>query len=162
LLLGAPNSDLANKQAGIVDWKAPSGSERVLGGWVLPGRQEALEFAYPKEEAAKLANALNRAVLAVDAASDKLPPLPSMTPDDMKVVHLWLLEYQKVGPDGGGKLTATAYKPAEQNQMAANRALPSRLPRTASNDYRWMLIGLSLLIASFLVRVARRLSGQHN
>lgn len=158
LLLAVPSVALGNGHVGIVDWKTPSGVQKALRGWVLPGRQEAVEFAYPKEEAAKLADVLNRPVLAVDPASDKLPPLPSMTADDMKIVHLWLLDYHKVGPEAADrKLTATAYKPEEGGQMAANMAPTAHLPKTAGNEYRWMLAGFSLLIASFLVRVARSL-----
>lgn len=157
LLLAVPNAKLGSHQAGIVDWKTSANSQNVLRGWVLPGGDGALEFAYPKEEAAKLANEVNGPVLAVDPASDKLPPLPSMTQDDMKVVHLWLLAYHKVGPDAGGKLTATAYKPGTGNEVAANMPPQTDLPHTAGSQYEWMLAGFSLLIASFLVRVVRGL-----
>ncbi len=155
LLLAVPNATLGHQQAGIVDWKTPAGSQKVLRGWVLPGREEALEFAYPKETAAKLANEVNGPVLAVDPVSDKLPPLPSMTQDDMKVVHLWLLAVHKMGPNASGKLSAIAYKPVGTAEMASNRPAQSRLPRTAGGQYQWMLVGLSLLIASFLLRIAR-------
>ena len=136
LLLAVPNATLGGHPVGIVDWNTPANSQKVLRGWVLPGGNGTLEFAYPKEEAAKLANEVNKPVLAVDPASDRLPPLPSMTQDDMKVVHLWLLAYHKVGPDASGKkLTATAYKPGTGTEMAANMPPPSRLPHTAGGQY---------------------------
>ncbi len=156
LLLAVPNATLSkNHAAGIVDWKTSASSHPVLRGWVLPKGQGALEFAYPKKEAAALANQVNGQVLAVDSEYDHLPGLPLMSKDDMKIVHLWLLAYDKVGPNNTSKLSAKPYQSGHIPEMAANRAPEGRLPHTAGTSYGWMVGGFAFLLCAFLLRLAR-------
>lgn len=169
LLLAIPNRSLTGSGKNeIIKWNAKQSSDQALRGWTLPEKNGSLEFVYPKEEAAALANKVSERVVAVDPASEKLPALPAMSADDMKIVNLWLLSYNKTAPSEPGKLAAAHYQPSSadsevmhpksEGQMASSR---KSLPRTASNNGLWMLAGLLLLSASLLTRFVRR-SGRFN
>lgn len=83
--------------------------------------------------------------MAVDPESDKLPA--NLSPDDMKVVTLWLLSPERVeaGHHGVG-LKAAKYQAASAQRR--------HLPQTASNLYWLALLGTLFLGSSLLVRVA--------
>lgn len=149
-----------------------AGKEEILRGWACPGCSAPLEVVYPKADAAKITGESGDSVLAVDPEYDKLPS--NLSPDDMKVVTLWLLRPQRIGPNHKGEgVSAEKYaeaRPAEtsprqvasavaatepQTRAALNQPQP-RMPKTATNTFALGLWGLLLTIAGFLSLVLRR------
>jgi hypothetical protein len=145
LLLAVPSAKLsASAEKGIVLFKTADPSRQILRGWACADCGNPLELVYPKLEAAKITGDTGESVLAVDPASDKLPA--NLSPDDMKVVTLWLLSPERVeaGHRGVG-LTAAKYQTASRRH----------LPQTASNFYWLALLGSLSLGASLVMRAAR-------
>jgi len=137
LLLTVPSSKLNQPDNnGLIRFKASTGKEQVLHGWACPGCTPALEFVYPKAEAAKLTDQTTESVLAVDPASDKLPA--NLSADDMKVVTLWLLSPQEITASDKGKGVkaekyASAAQPAAPVQTAAAETpAPAQTPTPAA------------------------------
>lgn len=90
LVLTAPNSRLhAETTGGFTFFTSSRAKQEVLRGWMCPGCGAELEFVYPKAQAAKITLTTTEPVLAYDPTYDKLPG--NLSPDDMKVVTLWLL-----------------------------------------------------------------------
>ena len=150
LLLAVPSTQLsAAASKGIILFKAADPAKQILRGWACADCSSPLELVYPKLEAAKLTGDTGESVLAVDPASDKLPA--NLTPDDMKVVTLWLLSPERVeaGHHGAG-LKAAKYQVASAGRR--------HLPQTASNFYWLALLGTLSLGSSLLLR-AMRLKG---
>lgn len=112
LLLTVPSDKLGQAGSdGLIRFSNTKGNRQVLRGWACSGCMPALEFVYPKAEAAKLTDEAAEPVLAVDPAYDKLPP--NLTADDMKVVTLWLLSPERITADNKGKgLKAEKYASA--------------------------------------------------
>ena len=176
LLLAVPSKGLQGDRNGaLLVWRTSDSGKKALRAWVRPDGKGELEFAYPKDEAVALANQVNERVVAVDPASDKLPALPSLTKDDMKVVNLWLLSRTVAAPgaaDQEPKIAAAHYEPpadavqaqntpaaqpapVADTQTVASTPRPKRLPHTAGHDFEFMAIGGLLLLAAFGVRIAR-------
>jgi LPXTG-motif cell wall-anchored protein len=150
LLLGVPNSELNDRgEKGIILFGAADPSKRILQGWLCPKCSSALELVYPKLEAVQITKDTGESALAVDPVSDKLPV--NLSPDDMKVVTLWLLSPERIvaGHRGEG-LKAAKYSPA------ASLADSRHLPHTASNAYWFALFGMLSLALSLVVRSSRR------
>jgi len=125
LVLGVPNSKL---------------NGRGDKGIILFGAAEAIEITKETGEP----------VLAVDPASDKLPS--NLSPDDMKVVTLWLLSPEHIEPGHrGAGLKAAKYSPATSNADSSHS-----LPHTASNTYWFALFGVLSLALSLVVGSSRR------
>jgi LPXTG-motif cell wall-anchored protein len=146
LLLAVPsNHILAPAAKGIILFKAADTTKPILRGWACADCVNPLEFVYPKLEAAKITSDTGESVLAVDPASDKLPA--DLSPDDMKVVTLWLLSPERVeaGHHGAG-LKAAKYQAASARR---------HLPQTASNFYWLALLGTLSLSLSLLLRATR-------
>lgn len=122
LVLTVPSSNLGQPGSdGLVRFRSDS-AHQVLRGWACTGCASALEFVYPKLEAVKLTDQSTEPVLAVDPTSDKLPA--NLSPDDMKVVTLWLLSPERITASNKGKGVkaekyASAPQPAEQTQTAS-------------------------------------------
>ena len=115
LVLGVPNSKLNGwGDKGTILLGAADPSERILQGWLCPKCSTALELVYPELEAIEITKETGEPVLAVDPASDKLPS--NLSPDDMKVVTLWLLSPEHIEPGHRGTgLKAAKYSPATSN-----------------------------------------------
>lgn len=199
LLLTVPSSKLPQAgNDGLVRFTVSNGNDQFLRGWACQGCTPALEFVYPKAEAAKLTDETAEPVLAVDPTYDKLPA--NLSADDMKVVTLWLLSPQQITASNKGKgVKAEKYasvakpEPAQSVAVASNApptpavapapvksapaaltpapqaitaaqptevasVAPARrhLPKTASNDYLYLLSGILLLFAALGVRLSRR------
>jgi hypothetical protein len=123
LVLTVPSAKLPQQGAdGLVRFTTANGKDQILRGWACPGCTPTLEFVYPKAEAAQLTDETAEAVLAVDPAYDKLPA--NLSPDDMKVVTLWLLSPERITANNKGKGVkaekyASASRPAADAQSAA-------------------------------------------
>jgi len=150
LLLGVPNSKLNDRgKNGIILFGAADPSKRILQGWLCPKCSSALELVYPKVEAVEITKDTGESALAVDPASDKLPA--HLSPDDMKVVTLWLLSPERIAPGHRGEgLKAAKYSPVASNGDLADAS--RRLPHTASNTYWFALFGVLALALSLVLR----------
>jgi LPXTG-motif cell wall-anchored protein len=147
LVLAVPSTQLsAAAGKGLILFKAADPAKQILKGWACADCPSPLELVYPKLEAAKITGDTGESVLAVDPASDKLPA--TLSPDDMKVVTLWLLSPERVeaGHHGAG-LKAAKYQAASAGRR--------HLPQTASNLYWLALLGMLSLGSSLVVRAAR-------
>lgn len=168
LVLTVPNAKLSGSvQNGLILFNSANDATQALKGWSCPACVTALEFVYPKEEAAKIIADTGDSVLAVDPQSEKLPT--NLSADDMKVVTLWLLSPKRI-PAGDHKeeLTAEKYEgpnsasapspiPKAHASLAANRTVSAggRLPQTASNTFSFALWGLLALVTALGLRLKR-------
>jgi hypothetical protein len=134
LILTVPSAQLGKAGSnGLVLFTSSNGKDQALRGWACPGCSQALEFVYPKAEAAKLTDGTGEPVLAVDPTYDKLPP--NLSPDDMKVVTLWLLSPERITGNKGKGVKAEKYaglsRPAAVTQRASansSEGAPSPAP----------------------------------
>jgi hypothetical protein len=175
LLLTVPNGKLGSTVRSGLIFFGPAAKKEILRGWACPGCAAPLEVVYPKAEAAKITGENGDPVLAVDPEYDKLPA--NLSPDDMKVVTLWLLTPQRITADHRGEgVSAEKYTDAQvaeaSPRQAADAAAASetqtraslrepqpRMPKTATNTFALGLSGLLLTMAGFLSWVLRRRTG---
>jgi LPXTG-motif cell wall-anchored protein len=146
LLLAVPSAQLPAKAGkGVILFDSGDATKQILRGWACVGCSAVLEFVYPKLEAVKITSETGQSALAVDPESDKLPA--NLSPDDMKVVTLWLLSPKRVeaGHHGIG-LNAVKY---------TSPMLRRHLPQTASSTYWFALFGVLSIALSLLVRTLR-------
>jgi hypothetical protein len=169
LLLTVPNEKLGSAERRGLIFFRPAGKKEILRGWACPGCPAPLEVAYPKAEAAKITGESGDTVLAVDPEYDKLPT--NLSPDDMKVVTLWLLTPQRIGANHSGQgVSAQKYAEAQpetspsqaasadaatETQAAVRRPQP-RMPKTATNTFELGLSGLLLTVVGFMSWMSRR------
>ncbi len=152
-LLTVPSSQLPRTK-GLIYFSAAT-VPQSLEGWQCPGCIRPLEFVYPKDEAVNLTASTGRAILAFDPTYDKLPD--NLSPEDRRVVTLWLLSPKRVTADGRGEgLTAAKYATAPKMLAKNSEALPQKMPKTASNIYLKLCIGLLLLMACGLLQLLRK------
>jgi LPXTG-motif cell wall-anchored protein len=170
--LTVPNGQLAQGGASsLILFDTTKLHKRVLRGWVCPGCATPLEFVYPKLQAAEITGSTTEPVIAVDPSYDALPA--NLSPDDMKVVTLWLLTPKPVTAiDKTKGVVAAKYVRQAKSTQTAQRAesagspLPeapvpntgslrhSRLPKTASNSPTLLVSGLMLMLAGMVLRFA--------
>lgn len=133
LVLTVPSPNLPQQGGdGLIRFSTPNGKDQVLRGWACPGCSPGLEFVYPKAEAAKLTDETTEAVLAVDPTYDKLPA--NLSPDDMKVVTLWLLSPERITASNKGKgVKAEKYASASQPSPAAPQTAATRSSELAQS-----------------------------
>jgi LPXTG-motif cell wall-anchored protein len=146
-LLTVPSKKLSASSKGLIFFAAPTDTE-VLHGWECAGCKRPLEFVYPKDEAVKLTASTGKPILAYDSSYDKLPD--NLSAEDRKVVTLWLLSPKTVTAEGKGE-GLTAAKFSSPRLTASAEALPKKLPKTSSNGFSEVALGLvSLLLAAAL------------
>jgi hypothetical protein len=146
LVLAVPNDKLKQLKHGkLILFSAPNSNKQILQGWMCPSCRTALEVVYPKNDAVKITGETAKGVMAVDPAYDKLPE--NLSPDDMKVVTLWLLSPKEVTPDQKGKGVTAAKLADLRNKQNTQIASARRMPHTAGNTYAFGLAGLLLLWA---------------
>ncbi len=154
--LGIPSSKLPrSSNSGIVDWSNSVKGSDYLRGWKIAGMSSAVEFVYPKTEAVNIANANQAKVPAIDPASDGLAADPTLSPRDMKLVTLWLLSAERVGPSG----SAPSIKAERYDEVAGNTQKPvmASLPHTASAlPLLWLLSACSTFAGAILCFFRRR------
>jgi hypothetical protein len=143
LLLAVPSANInAHPTNGLVLFHSQDSDQQVLRAWQCPGCAKPLELVYPKAEAARITADTGETVLAADPSYDKLPS--DLSPDDMRVVTLWLLSPERVANNRGVGLKAAQYVPGGPN-----------LPQTASNTYSFFVASLILLLGFLALRVSR-------
>jgi hypothetical protein len=135
------------------------GMPAAIQTWWYPGDRSGFEFAYPREQARRLAEGVQRPVLTA-RAEPPAPPTPTPAP-----------ELARVAPSG--EETAVPAESIPQPSEPAGRSLegeiapPSiaiappaqpaqqartRLPKTASTMPLWGITGLGLLAGAVLLR----------
>ena len=133
-VLTVPNTNITETSAdGLVYFDTEK--EKAVRAWKCADCGSALEFVYPKAEAAKLTDKTTLSIMAVDPTYDKLPS--NLSPDDMKVVTLWLLSPERITANDTGKgVKAAKYVPPAPNGNlnAANKpqSQPSTTPSSTS------------------------------
>jgi LPXTG-motif cell wall-anchored protein len=153
-LLTVPSKKLSDAGKGLIFFPGASNTE-ILHAWECAGCKTPLEFVYPKDEAVKLTGETYKPILAYDASYDKLPA--NLSPEDRKVVTLWLLAPKTVTPEGKGEgLTAAKY--SSPKLTASAQPLPGKLPKTAGNAFLEIAIGLFLLALAGLLFSRRKLA----
>lgn len=147
LLLSVPSLQIGGTGSGGLIFFQSGDGRQILRGWECPGCAKPLELVYSKDEAVKITAETGQPVLAADPAYDKLPA--DLSPDDMKVVTLWLLSPERVSQNRGVGLKAVKYA-----APAGMPAVPTRsnLPQTASDTYAWGAAGMALLISFSVLR----------
>ncbi len=162
LILTVPNRKISILSNDHLAYFKTSDNLQPLRAWQCSACPAPLEFVYPKAEAVKLTGETAQTVMAVDPVYDKLPA--NLSPDDMKVVTLWLLSPERVTPENTGQgVKAAKYVPpanasaSPTQEMASNMPAHTRrhLPKTASNTYLYALLGLFLLGGALALRVLR-------
>jgi hypothetical protein len=155
LLLTVPSMRIrAGSGSQLVFFRAAGGTN-ILRGWQCSGCAKPLEFVYAKAEAVKITADSGQSVLAADPTYDKLPA--DLSPDDMKVVTLWLLSPERVSQDRGIGLKAAKYVAPVGMPPVPTR---SRLPQTASNSYLWAMAGIAWLCGFGCLLALRLLRGE--
>ncbi len=97
LFLAVPARQRAGTPGPVAWDKGPDGTS-ALRGFKFPDGM-AVEFVYPKATAVALAKANGTAVVAVDPESEGKPKVAKMSPDDRRIVTLWLLSMTTTGPN---------------------------------------------------------------
>lgn len=165
LVLTVPNNKLAAAGRKGVAYFPGAASQHAIKSWQCSSCAQPLEFVYPKDQAVAITQATGKAAMAVDPSYDKLPA--NLSPDDMKVVTLWLLSPKEVTPDGKGSgVQPTKYadlNPAETPSTQAvasnspHKAPDPSMPHTAGTESEYALAGFLLLTASGALLSRRRL-----
>ncbi len=149
-LLTVPSLKVGDGSESNLIFFANQGEQQTLRGWRCPSCTKPLEFVYGKEEAVKITADTGQSVLAADPAYDKLPA--DLSPDDMKVVTLWLLSPERVSGNRGVGLKAAKYVPPQGMPAVPTR---NRLPQTATKMYETAAMGCALLFAFAALRIRR-------
>jgi LPXTG-motif cell wall-anchored protein len=156
LVLAVPSAAANNNKSGeLVFFRRSSDGRAALRRW------GGLEFVYPKPEAVKITADSGQNALAIDPVSDKLPA--HLSQEDMKIVTLWAVSPIKVTAENRG-VGVTAAKYASATDSSATMSSPltraaapvqvsnvhgrrvvKKLPKTASNNYAYLLYGAVLL-----------------
>jgi hypothetical protein len=153
-LLTVPSKKMSAASKGLIYFPATADTT-VLHGWECADCKKPLEFVYPKDEAVKLTAQTGKPILAFDPSYDKLPA--NLSPEDRKVVTLWLLAPKTVTADGKGEgLTAAKY--SAPKLAASAEPLPKKMPKTSSNAFSEIALGLSSLVLALLLILRRRTS----
>lgn len=130
LLLAVPNGKLSTDSASqLLYFSTKEDKKNALRAWKCPTCAAPLEFVYAKLDAVKITDESTQPVLAVDPTYDKLPA--NLSPDDMKVVTLWLLAPERITADNVGKgVKAAKYSPDSEvaTQETASSAVPPPAP----------------------------------
>jgi hypothetical protein len=153
-LLTVPSNNMSASNKGLIFFAEPTDT-RVLHAWGCVGCKRPLEFVYPKDEAVKLMAETGKPILAYDASYDKLPA--NLSAEDRKVVTLWLLAPKTVTREGKGEgLKAAKY--GAPKMMASAEPLPKKMPKTSTNSFTGITIGLFSLFLAAVFYLRRKLT----
>ncbi len=143
MFIGLAGSGLAKPpRPGPIKLSGGSNGPAALRGFEFPNGM-VVEFVYPKAEAVTLAKANDTKIPAIDPASEGRVADPTLSPEDMKMVTLWMLTPEPVGPgDKGPGIAAARYEPPAGVRPKA-RPVVASLPHTAG---MMPLVGLAGLL----------------
>ncbi len=118
--IAIPASTMANSPVGPILYGGGPKGKAALKGFAFPGGL-AVEFVYPKADAVSIAQANDARVMAIDPASENRVEAPKMSPKDMEMITLWMLEPARVGP---GDTKPTGIAATKYQAPAAAAATP--------------------------------------
>jgi LPXTG-motif cell wall-anchored protein len=140
------------------------GMPAAIRTWWYPGERSGYEFAYPKEQARRLAEGIRQPVLTARTE----PPAESSTPAQADLSRVSPTgEEATVAADSVPPATAPAGRSLEGELASQSIAIApattqpedqqarASLPKTASTTPLWLLGGLGLLAAAGLLRRLR-------
>lgn len=154
--LGIPNRSIPRpSHASSVSWSNPANGLDYLRGFYFPGGPAVTEFVYPKAEAVSIANSNQDKVPAIDPASEGRVADPTLSDQDMKLVTLWLLSAERVGPSATASIKAERYQQVGYTQP---KVPLTALPHTASSLPWLWLVSLCSLLAAISIRGIRVLT----
>jgi|GEM_PF-6940975 len=133
--LAAPNSALRrDKGEEFSFWPAAGSEPASLRAWFIPGESRAAEAVYEKNAALALAKENLAPVPAIDPESELPVKKAGLSKEDLTVLKLWSLNYQRVEAGDpqleAGPLANAAWQPAQ-----------TKLPQTASPYGLLILLG---------------------
>jgi hypothetical protein len=169
LVLAVPSAGAKSDKSGALVF-----FRRSFDGKAALRRWGGLEFVYPKAEAVKITGDSGQTVLAMDPASEKLPG--RLSQEDMKIVTLWAVSPMQVTAENRGvgvrvakyasasDSSATVSVPlvasaAPEQVSAHGRHVVKKLPKTASNNFAYLLYGAILVSLASVVRGFRMRQG---
>jgi hypothetical protein len=137
-VLAIPNYRLEATEDTVIEFRErPAGQPQALKAWFYPGHGYGIEFVYPKEEAAQIAEATNEAVPAevgaLTLSTIRAIPLIAMTPGQKEEA---IADAFQITP-------APAAKTTEPVQIA------KQLPKTASMTPLLGLLGVVCILIGF-------------
>lgn len=128
----------ADEETVVTFHELPAEATPAVRYWYYPGDETGQEFAYPKDQALRLATASGEPVLAVDAEQ-----VTRVEPD------------AAAQPSAAAQATAQPETPRQDEAGAVGTAGTRPLPQTASSLPLVGLLGLLALGGSIAVRAAR-------
>jgi hypothetical protein len=149
----------AADRASITFYETPRGSVSPVQSWFYAGERSGVEFVYPKERAAVLAEVTGENVPSAEAAVTKEQPGPALLekPKNIEQAPASKPESEiaalNTEPKVPGVETPEAQAPAPEEPRAA--PAPATLPKTASPDALFLLTGLGSALAAFGIRRLR-------
>jgi hypothetical protein len=173
-VLGIPNERLRPTGKSVFAfWETPAGQPKALRAWFYPGDNFGQEFAYPKEEAARItannkgadvpvseekaprpsapATPSKEASVTSDSAVQQSPAQASPEPNPAPVAAAGAP--QQIAPSAPPSTTTTRTDDAQRLNPPTT---PDKLPQTASNLPLIGLIGMLSLICAFALNLAYR------
>ena len=157
-------------------WETPAGQPKALRAWFYPGDNFGQEFAYPKDEAARI-SARNNNVTVPTVKDEKTPDVTTTAQNDTAVTPAAPaaepapapapVAAAEPAPAPAPVEVAAAQQPApavttvDTNSDAqrvdstpAATPAPANLPQTASNLPLFALIGMLSMVAAFALKFA--------
>jgi hypothetical protein len=155
-------------------WETPAGQAKALRAWFYPGDNFGQEFAYPKDEAARISASNNNANVPVnndekpadvtaqnDTAVAPATPAAEPTPAPAPVAAAEPAPVAEPAPAPVEVAAAQQPAPAAvDNSSDAQRVdstpapAPATLPQTASNVPLFALIGMLSMVAALALKFA--------
>jgi len=178
-ILAIPNERLQPTGKTVLRyWETPAGVPPAVRAWFYPGDNFGQEFAYPKDEVARISAANQGATVPLDdrsstTANNTAPNTPEPAPVAEPAPQVALAPAPAAGnvssapapvvtqpavPDRSTLLAQNTPAPAETPapvQAAPDPATPNSLPQTATPLPEFFLAGIGLLTVGELLKRAR-------
>ena len=170
--LGVPAKNIQNAPAKGPALAVADNGKSAMRGFTFPDGQ-VVEFVYQKKDAVELAKIESSTVLAIDPSAEGIASSKRLSPEDMKIVTLWMLTPTPVGP-ANKKVNIAAERyhapTVEQTEAqvpplpgsaiaasapAARRPVVARLPKTASDLPLLELLSACLICVGLTLRQRR-------
>ena len=147
-------------------WETPAGQPKALRAWFYPGDNFGQEFAYPKDEAARISAANNNVTVPeksadVTAQNDTavVPSTPAAEPAPAPVAAAEPAPVAEPAPAPVEVAAAQPPPPAAVDtssdaQRVDSTPAPAALPQTASNTPLFALIGMLSMVAALALKFA--------
>jgi len=180
-ILAIPNERLrATGKSVFAFWEVPAGQPKALRAWFYPGDNFGQEFAYPKDEAARITASNKGATVPISdekpedlsksaekdtaAVTEPAPapapvataePAPAPAPAEVAAAPQRAPEPPAVTPiETPNTASARTADQDDAQRVAAQTSASDKLPQTASNLPLFALIGLLSLVGALALNFA--------